>query len=131
MPTIDVTDVLISGDVADQAFDVIRRIETVNNFGESTITTVIVHAIGAVQPLGDNSILREEQYTTNSNGITVWTTTPLYNSGRTIGNVKYQPDLILVGGSYYIVRVLSPWSDFGAGFYNAECSQIDFEDIVP
>lgn len=131
MPDIDVTDVLVSLDIADQAFQVIRRSETVNNFGEAVLTTAVIDAVGAVQPLGDNSLLREEMFTTNNNGLTVWTTTPLYNAGRTVGNVTYQPDLILWQGSHYLVKTLNPWSDFGVGFFMAECQQTEFEDRLP
>ena len=131
MPLIDVTDVLSSLDIACQSFVVVRRTETVNQYGESVLATVNIDVIGAVQPLGENATIREEMYTTASNGLTVWTTTPIYNAGRDVGGVKYQPDLILWNGTHYLVRVLEPWSDFGAGFYKAECSQIEFEDTNP
>lgn len=131
MPLIDVTEVLESLDIACQPFSIVRRAEVVNIHGESVLTTSVIEAVGAVQPLGDNSMLREEMYTTNSNGITVWTTTPLFNSGRTAGGVTYQPDLILWNNTHYLVRSMDPWSDFGAGFYKAECSQIEFQDQVP
>lgn len=131
MPLIDVTDVLVSLDIACQSFTIVRRTETVNNFGESVLGSQKIKAVGAVQPLGDNSLLREEMYTTNNNGITVWSNTPIFNSGRTMSGVKYQPDLILWNNTHYLVRNLDPWSDFGAGFYKAECSQIEYQDQVP
>ena len=131
MPDIDVTDVLLSLDIARQAFVIVRRQETVNEFGETVLTATKIRAVGAVQPLGDNSLLREEMFTTNNNGLTVWTQTPLYNSGRTVGDIKYQPDLIEWQGSHYLVKVLNPWSDFGSGFYQAECQQIEYEDQLP
>jgi hypothetical protein len=131
MPLIDVTDVLSSLDIAQQSFTIVRRTETVNQYGESTTVNVSIQVIGAVQPLGENATIREEMYTTASNGITVWTTTPIFNAGRDVGGVKYQPDLILWDGTHYLVRVLEPWSDYGAGFFKAECSQIEFEDSNP
>lgn len=131
MPLIDVTDVLSSLDIADQAFSIVRRSETVNSFGEGVLATTVIPAMGAVQPLGDNSVLRTEQSTTTANGITVWTTTPIFNVGRDINGVKYQPDLILWEGNHFLVKVLNPWSDFGAGFYQAECSEIEFVDQIP
>lgn len=131
MPLIDLSEVLASLDIACQPFTIVRRSETVNNFGESVLATENIDAIGAVQPLGDNSMLREEMFTTNNNGITVWTVTPLFNSGRTIGGATYQPDLILWNNTHYVVRNMDPWSDFGAGFFKAECSQIEYQDQVP
>lgn len=131
MPLIDVSDVLLSLDIAQQEFQVVRRTETVNQYGEAVLSTAVIDCVGAVQPLGQNSLLREETFTTTSNGITVWTKTPIFNAGRTAAGVKYQPDLILWNGSYYLVRVLDPWTGFGAGFFKAECSQTDYEDIIP
>lgn len=131
MPLIDVTEVLSSLDIASQSFTIVRRTETVNQYGESVLATVNIPVIGAVQPLGENATIREEMYTTASNGITVWTTEPIFNAGRDSGGVRYQPDLILWDGTYYLVRVLEPWADFGAGFYKAECSQINLEDSNP
>jgi hypothetical protein len=131
MPLIDVTDVLLSLDIADQAFTIVRRSEVVNQYGESILTALNISAVGSVQPLGDNSILREEMYTTGSNAITVWSTTPLYNAGRDSGGVKYQPDLILWNATHYLVRVVNPWLDFGSGFCMAECTQIEYQDRLP
>lgn len=131
MPLIDLSEVLSSLDIACQTFTIVRRSEAVNQYGESVLTTSLIDTVGAVQPLGDNSMLREEMFTTNSNGITVWTTTPLFNAGRTVAGVTYQPDLILWNGAHYLVRNMDPWSDFGAGFFKAECSQTEYQDILP
>lgn len=131
MPLIDVSDVLLSLDIAQQEFQVVRRSEMVNQYGESVLSTNLIDCVGAVQPLGPNSLLREATFTTSSNGITVWTKTPLFNSGRTMAGVKYQPDLVAWQGSHYLVRVLDPWTEFGAGFFKAECEQIEYQDQLP
>lgn len=132
MPDIDVTDVLVSLDIACQSFGVVRRTETVNNFGESVKGAQVFDGLfGACQPLGDNSLLREEQYTTGKNGLTVWSNFRMFNASRTLLGVTYQPDLILFDGNYYIVRLLNEWTQWGAGFTMAECIGFDYVQTPP
>lgn len=127
MSAIDVTDVLLSLDIAAQSFSVVRRQETVNDFGEGVKgATVLGPFIGACQPLGDNSLLREESYTTGKNGLTVWSPFRLFSASRKADGTTYQPDLILFDGNYYIVRVLNEWTQWGEGFVQAECIGFDF-----
>ena len=122
MPLIDVTDVLSDLDIACQSFSVVRRTETVNTHGEALQSEQILGPfVGAVQPVGDQSLVREEAYTTSKSAISVWTTFRLYDASRSVGGVTYQPDLVLWDGEYYLVRALNPWSDFGAGFVQADC----------
>lgn len=127
MPSIDVTDVLVSLGIACQEFSVVRRQETVNQYGESVKTEVAMGPfIGAVQPIGERSLLREEMYSTATNGITVWSTFPLNNVAREADGTKYQPDLVYWKGDYYIVRSQDDWTQFGAGFTKVECIGFDY-----
>ena len=126
MASIDVTGVLASLNIANQQFSVVQRSETLDH-GRSVISNVVVPNLrGAVQPLGDNSLLREEQYSTSNNGITVWTKFRLNAVSVTIAGVKRQPDLILWGGAYYEVKILDDWTDFGPGYTKAECIMINY-----
>lgn len=132
MPDIDVNDVLISLDIANQTFSVVRRQETVNNFGESVKGAEVLGPFnGSCQPLGDNSLLREEAFTTGKNGLTVWTAFRLFSASRTVGNVTYQPDLVLYDGNYYLVRLLNEWTQWGAGFTQVECVGFDYVQTPP
>ncbi len=121
MPSIDVNDVLISLDIANQTFSVIRRLQTKDHGRTVTNDTVVPNVRGAVQPIGDNSLLREEQYTSGNNAITVWTQYRLRAASHDGAGNVYQPDLILWNGDYYMVRVLDEWTDFGPGYVRAEC----------
>lgn len=126
MPDIDVSEVLVSLDIACQSFDVIRRQEVVGANGRTTIVTTNIPAqLGAVQPLGDNSLLREEQFTTSNNGVEVWCHTRLFGSGKS-AMLTYQPDLILWDGNYYEVRIVDGWDQFGQGFTHAHCMGYDY-----
>lgn len=127
MPDIDVTDVLISLGVADQEFSVVRRVETVNTYGESVQTdTVLGPYAGAVQPLGDRSLFREETFSTGKNGISVWSPVTLYNAARAADGTTYQPDLVLWKGDYYLVRGVDDWTQFGQGYVRADCVGYDY-----
>jgi hypothetical protein len=132
MPLIDLNDVLVSMDIACQTFDVIRREEVVGSNGRATITeTVISDVVGAVQPLGDNSLLREEAFAAQKNGVEVWTQTRLYAVGR-VGTKKYQPDIIrLANGNTYEVKILDGWNEFGRGFSHAHCEAFDYVQTQP
>ncbi len=127
MPTIDVTDVLVSLGISAQEFSILRRQETVNVHGETVLQEVAMGPIiGAVQPLGERSLLREEAFSTQKNGITVWSNFRLNGVTRESNGVTYQPDLIYWLGDYYIVRGQDDWSDFGAGFTKVECIGYDY-----
>lgn len=122
MPYIDVTDVLVSLDIACQEFYVLRRRETVNEHGESVKDVETIGPLtGACQPLGDNSMVREEAYTTQNNGLSVWSTFRMYSTSRTNDGTTYQPDLILYDGNTYLVKTLNDWTAWGAGFTQADC----------
>lgn len=127
MPSIDVTSVLISLGIAAQEFSIIRRQEIVNQYGESVKTEVAIGPlVGAVQPIGERSLIREEVYSTGLNGITVWSQFPLNNVVRNAGNETYQPDLVYWKGDYYVVRMQEDWTQFGAGFTKVECIGFDY-----
>lgn len=125
MPLIDVNDVLVSLDIACQAFSVIRRQETLTKGRAALTETMIPGLLGAVQPLGDNSLLREEQFSTSNNGIEVWTATRLFGVAKS-GGQEFQPDLILWDGNYYEVKIVDGWNDFGSGFSHAHCLGYDY-----
>lgn len=132
MPFIDLNDVLTSLDIANQTFDVIRREEVVGTNGRATITeTLFEDVVGAVQPLGDNNLLREEAFTAQKNGIEIWCQMRLYGVAKD-GGQRFQPDIVrLANGSTFEVRVVDGWLDFGRGFTHASCSAYDFVQPVP
>jgi len=123
MAQIDVSDITLDPYLAGNSFTVIRRLEITNNFGESTLTTQTLPAVGAVYPTGDNSMLREEALSTQSDTITVVTRFALRGPGKDeIGKV-YQPDIVLWEGNHYLVRIVNHFNTF----YECECIAIDFQ----
>lgn len=132
MPSIDVTGVLFSLGIANQTITVIRRREIVNNKGRSELTTETIIGRGAIQPLGDNSLLRDECFTMQKSGITVWSTVRIRGASKDPSSgAIYQPDLILFNGNYYEVRSPDDWTPFGAGYVKADCIEIDYQDNSP
>lgn len=135
MPDIDVTDVLLDGDVAGELFTLVRRQTSVNAANGQVVivpTTIPDISAASIAPVGENSLLREEAFQTQMNAIEVITTYRLRGASKDQGSgLSYQPDLVLWQGTYYVVRVLNDWTRYGAGFVAAECIQIDYNDTPP
>lgn len=131
MPRIDVSDVLRDPDVAGMKFDVLRRLQTVDNFGRARTTITRHKAIGSVTPSGDNTLARGEDYQTQGNTITVITNFMLRGPAKDGGKRNYQPDVIEWDGSHYVVSALSDYARYGKGVVSATCTSIDFIDQAP
>lgn len=137
MPDIDVSDLLDDPDVAGESFSVIRRQEVVGTNGVATLTPVTYPQagqppiVGSITPTGDNSLVRAEAYTTQSNTIEVITPFRLRGPSKDTGGNSFQPDIVLWKGNHYEVKTLNEWTSYGAGFVGAECIAIDFNPLAP
>lgn len=130
MPDIDVTDMLVDPDIANSGFSVIRRTETTANNGRASLATVQTDGLsGSVLPVGDNSLLRDESFTTQMAAIQVITSFRLRGAGVS-GAVKFQPDLVVWKGAHYEVRSVEDFTEYGAGMIVAECIMINYERPV-
>jgi hypothetical protein len=131
MAEIDVTDVLFDADVAGDTFTVLRRIETVSQFGiSSSRVTAIPNVVGSVQPTGDNSLIREDAYDAQAKTIKVFTSFRLRGVSAD-GSGTYKPDQIVWNGDVYEVKVLDDYTQFGGGMTEAECVQIAYNGPPP
>lgn len=129
---IDVDDLLVDITVAADTFDVIRRAEVVGANGLPTLTPTTTAGVrGAVYPAGDNSLVRDEAYSTQNEAIEVVTQYRLRGASKDIGGVKYQPDLILWAGAYYIVKDVNDYTRYGRGFVKADCIGYDYVAQAP
>lgn len=123
---VDVTDVLLDADVAGETFDVVRRLEMVDDYGVSRTSDEIVRdVLGSVQPTGDNSVTRDEAYDVKAKTLEVVTQFRLRGVSAS-GGQNYKPDRVLWAGDCYEVRSIDNWTAFGGGFVRAECVQIDY-----
>lgn len=137
MPDIDVSDLLFDSDIAGESFQVVRRQETIGSNGVSNLTQTTFPLpgddpiVGSVTPTGDNSLVRQEAFQTQSNTILVITTFRLRGPSKDSGGASFQPDIVVWSGNQYVVRSLNEWTSFGVGFVAAECASIAFIDLAP
>lgn len=132
MPDIDVSDLLDDPDIAGETFTVVRRQSVMQSNGVPTITsTYFPGCTGSITPTGDNSLVRAEAYSTQSNTIRVITGFRLRAAGKDgLGNV-FDADIVLSDeGNAFVVSSLNEWNKFGAGFMEAECTQFDFNPMA-
>lgn len=132
MPEIDVTDVLISSDVAATAFSVIRRKSMTGTNGIEVHTNQVISPVyGSVTPTGDNSLVREAAFQNQNK--TIMVVTPFLLRGATTNpdNSQWQPDLILWQRDYFIVKSVEDYSQFGVGMIAADCELFDYVPESP
>lgn len=131
MPLVDVTDILVDPDIAGQSFVVVRRLETVNGFGESTWASKQVEAIGSVQPEGDNDLIREDALDAQASTIIVVTTFRLRGVSKGPSKQRFKPDLVKWAGTTFEVQSVKSWGSFGYGFVEAVCTAVHNVDDPP
>jgi galactose-6-phosphate isomerase len=127
MPFLDVTDVILDPDFADD-ISVVRRTETVNGFGEPVITTQQFDGLSGVVTPMNNKLRRGEDESNMEERVSVVTTFLLRGPSRT-GGVDTQPDIVIWNGGSYVVSSLNDYARFGSGHCQAECTAIDY--VVP
>lgn len=126
MPILDLSEAFEAIEFADR-FTVIRRTETISQFGRSERTPIrFPSIIGTLYPSGDNSLVRADDQTRGGKTLTVVSRFRLQQASP-----GYQPDLIIWGGDFFVVKDVRDFSRFGAGMIVAECSSIDSIDLPP
>jgi hypothetical protein len=152
MSLIDVTDVLFDPLVAGQIFSVVRRQETVNDSGEGVQSQEVIESVvGAIFPVGENSLIREVAAQSQARTIEVVTTfrlrpasvTPAVSTsgppppqfpGTLPGppaGVTWQPDLVYWNGDYFLVSTVEEYTQYGRGFIAAQCVTYDYQTAAP
>ena len=126
MPWIDVSSILLDPEIAGEKFNVIRRKESVNSFGESVLSTqTFKNVIGQVSPTARNSLLREQSFSSQEKTIRVITNFKLIGAAKNAVQY-YQPDLIYWKNGYYIAGEIEDYSQYGAGLVSADCAAFDW-----
>lgn len=127
MSDIDVTDVLLGSDIAGIVFDVVRRKEVVNDYGESTVVeTTFPNIVGSVVPLGKNSLLRAEAMDSQEKTIRVVTPFRLRGASKDQAGDTWKPDVVVWNNDRFIVVTVDDYTAYGVGMVEAECSSMDF-----
>ncbi len=112
MPTLDVGWVAMDPAFAD-GFDLIRRNETVNGYGESTVAERHMgKKYGTITQTAPQGFDRRDDGTISMRGLSIVTTAQVRSASS--GN---QPDIIVWCGERYTVTRVEPYHRFGRGFY--------------
>jgi hypothetical protein len=117
---IDVSEVLDDTDFT-QTVTRIQRNETINQYGESVLTSVTSQIVASITSPSAQDLLRFDDSTAYKDAILVITKVRL-NSASFGG----QPDIIQYHGNNYIVRTTNNFNDFG--FVVAHCSLMDLQE---
>jgi hypothetical protein len=110
-------------------FRVHRRQETVNSLGRSVLAIAVYPAIGGVVPAGSSTLHRDPERDFSERGITVYTRFRLQ-----LTSPGYKPDLIewpIDTNNLWLVNHLSDYTQYGAGFTEAQCVLFDPEHLDP
>lgn len=107
-------------------FKVVRRAEVVSDRGRSsTNDQTFANVVGVVCMSEDAEVMRQEfpemQFSTR-----VISIVSKFKIQTAVAG--YQPDLVVWRGDSYLVRKVSPYPQFGPGFYQSTCSSIDRQD---
>lgn len=135
MPYSDVTAALLDPEFA-QRIDVIRRSQTVNNYGEAVIGEEWFRGVVAVVTIGgDTGLRREADQQHQGRTLSVVTKFSLRGPAEARASAdadgQFQPDLIVWQGGRYVVTGLDPYPNYGAGFVQAICSSMVNVDRAP
>jgi hypothetical protein len=124
VPTLDVSDIPMSEEFAD-SFTVLRRPESVNDFGESVVAdTTPDAASGTVTWASPTDRQRLDDQDRGQAVISIVTTYRLRGPSK-VGAQQYKPDIVLWAGNHYEVLDLQPYTRFGAGFVQALAGSIE------
>lgn len=117
MALIDVSELLNDPDFIDE-LSIIRRDVSVNDYGEGVITKSLLSGIyGSIQGATKDDIARLPEGVQLSRMKVVYTKTELKVGGP---DGEYS-DLIVINNKEYTIENVTPWGNFGSGWYMCDC----------
>lgn len=120
--TLDVTDVLDDPDFRTDGLVRVRNVETIGENGRAIWQEEQITFSGVVTQMGASArTYRDEDATWISDSIAVTTKTELIGSDS-----ASNADIVIYTGKRYTVMTVRNNSNWGAGFYRAECAAIPF-----
>lgn len=126
MANLDVSEVVSDPDFADD-FVVTRQPETVNNFGESTTpANQTIKTFGTVTMANPDDLLRLPEGDRSDRTISIVTQFRLQAASPGI-----KADIVTWRGNNYLVKLVDPYVQFGAGQIQAICGSIDTQQAAP
>lgn len=124
MPLLDVSGLLLDPMIAGTPFTVKRRRQVVGDNGRASTEVTLLEAYGSINPVGDNSLVREDAYQTQAKTVQVITSFQLRGPTKDEVEQDYSPDIVIYQGVSYIVKSIE---NFGR-FIQADCASIDLID---
>jgi hypothetical protein len=112
---IDLSELMTDPDFVD-AIRIVRRAPTVNSYGENTLTSSNIDTYASVQSPNGETLNRLPDGAVLSDYKVFYCKTPLYAD-----RVNGYADIIEFAGLRYQVINSIPWSNWGAGWYRADC----------
>lgn len=122
-PMLDVSDVLLDPMFA-QTIVIMRRAQTITTGGLAVDTDTTLNTIGVVTISGNKYAL-EPDLEREQDNITVHVRVPLRGPAN-----GYEPDVVVWQGNRYTVVKALDWSQYGAGFYAADCEMLDTQTAI-
>ncbi len=116
MALIDVTDIVLDPDFQD-SITIVRRVDSVNSYGENVITETSESVRAIVQPASPDDLQRLPDSVRRRDAVTV------YYSG--ILTADAYPDVVVWGGDRYQVRDTEQFLNWGRGYTKAVCTLIE------
>jgi len=115
MARIDVSELMTDPDFV-MTFTIVRRVPTVNTFGENTLAETTVNAVGSIQAATGETAKRLPDGVQLSNFKTIFTKAVI----KADAAGKYVDQIEIKGQRFNVFQVL-PWEDFGAGWFMVDC----------
>lgn len=115
MAQLDVSEVLTDPMFLDP-FTIIRRASTVNDLGRNVIVETTISAIGSVQAADGDTLAMLPEAARLSDVRNIFTRTVLIADV-----VSGYSDLILWKGNRYQTLKVTPWGNYGSGWYKCVC----------
>jgi len=122
MPTLDVTDVLLSPEFLDTTLVVKRSEQTIDNDGFTQNTVTQTQFAGVVTVDRSLEAKRMQAGQVINGAILIVTTYRL-----TSGNTGVDADIVTYRGRDYRVTFVDPYTAYGAGFVQAHCELQPFD----
>lgn len=119
MALIDVSDIVADPDFQD-AVTLIRRVSSVNAYGENEITESSSSVSMVIQPASPDDLQRLPDSVRRRDAVTVW-----YRGELSVDANGVYPDVIVWVGKRYQVRDTEPFGNWGVGYVKAVCTLIE------
>lgn len=131
MPMLDVSAALTNPYTLDH-FDVYRRKQIMNDFGEAkTAVQIISGVMGVVYAEGLNNLARRAEAQINPKSIVIISRFAMRGESQTVDKTQYQPDIVRCNGNYFLIVRVEDFSNYASGFVKMLATSIDMVDLPP